>query len=80
MDESVRGLMHDSVPRETVEVTTNLSQVLTDVRTRYLTNISQKGYRYRFGHVPCCCCCFYIDLLFCEELQHRFYIRETGQI
>jgi len=79
VDGSVRGLMHGSVPRETAELTTHLTQVLTDIRTRYLKNISQKGYRYRFGQVVLFFL-LYIDLLFCEELQHKFYVRQIGQI
>jgi hypothetical protein len=49
VDGRVSDHIHDSVPRETAEVTTYFSQVLTDIRTRHLTNISKKGYRYRFG-------------------------------
>lgn len=36
MDGRVRGLMHGSVPRESAEVTTYLSQFLTDIRTSTL--------------------------------------------
>ena len=79
VDGKVCGLINGSVPRETTEVTAYLSQVRTDIRTRHLTNISHKGSRYRFSQIPCCCY-FYIALLFCEELQHRFYIRQIGQI